>query len=118
MAGIITIADGQDWYVSNWVYWNLMDQVLEMVAGEPAVAHFVEVSKWNHGLDIPEMLKEETEIAGPVLCALNNAAQRCSEGSVTAKVDGRVLDDESQRQFRETTGELVAMLLSPPNATK
>ncbi len=110
MAGTITVAEDREWQVSNWAYRSLMDRVLELVAGEPQIAHFIEITKWNHGLDIPAMQIDEPEIAGPVLRALKSAAQSCSEGTATAKVDGRVLDEESQRQFREATHELTTML--------
>lgn len=111
MAGIITINDHQRWEVSNWVYWNLMDQVLQLVKEKSsASSQFVETCKWMQGLDIPEMKVEEHEIAGEILTALKSSAQNCSQGVITAKVDGRVLDEESQRQFREATHELVTML--------
>jgi hypothetical protein len=110
MAGTITVAEDQEWRVSNWAYRCLMDQVLDMLTSEQRVANFVEVAKWNHGLDIPEMLREEPELARPVLGALKTAAQTCSEGQVPAKVDGRVLDEKSQQQFRQATLELATML--------
>jgi hypothetical protein len=114
MAGTITVAEGQEWLVSNWAYRSLMDCVLEMVAGEPPIAQFIEIAKWNHGLDIPAMQQDEPELVGPVLHALKNAAQNCSEGTVMAKVDGRVLDEESQRQFREATNQLSKILSRLP----
>lgn len=110
MAGIITISDDQRWGVSNWVYWNLMDHVLALLNEASTSSHFVEKCKWMQGLDIFNMAVEEPEIAGEVLTALKSAAQHCSKGIVTAKVDGRVLDEESQRQFREATHELTTML--------
>jgi hypothetical protein len=114
MAGTITVAEDQEWQVSNWAYRSLMDCALELVAGKPPIAHFLEISKWNHGLDIPVMQQDEPEMAGAVLRALKSAAQSCSEGTVTAKVDGRVLDEESQRQFREATNQLATMLAGLP----
>jgi hypothetical protein len=54
----------------------------------------------------------ESGIAGKVLTALRSAARNCSDGVVAATVDGRVLDEESQRQFREATHELTTMLSS------
>ena len=91
-----------------------MDCVLKMVAGEPPLAQFIETCKWNHGLDIPVMKVDEPEMTVLVLRALKSAAKSCSEGSVTAKVDDRVLDEESQRQFREATHELSTMLSGLP----
>jgi hypothetical protein len=116
MAGIITIKEHLMWTKSNWVYWNLMDQVLEIVKNDPTVAYRVEQSKWMQHLGIPSMIKDETELADTVLTALKTAAQRCSEGQIAAQVNGRVLDDVSQRQFREATGELLTMLSAVPNA--
>jgi hypothetical protein len=112
MAGTITVAQDQEWQVSNWAYRSLMDYVLEIVAEDPVVANFVEVCKWNHGLDIPEMQVEEAAIAVPIVRALKTATQGCSDGSLVAKVDGRILDELSQSQFRDATHELAVMLSS------
>jgi hypothetical protein len=114
MAGTITVKEDQEWQVSNWAYRSFMGSVLEMVAKESPIAKFIEVSMWNHGLDIPMMQQDEPELAGPVLLALKKAAQSCSEGSFTAKVDDRVLDEEAQRQFREATNQLATMLSGLP----
>jgi hypothetical protein len=114
MAGTITVSENQEWQVSNWAYRSLMDCVLEMVAGESTTAEFIEMSKWNHGLDIPLIQQEEPELAGSVLFALKRAAQSCSEGGFATKVDDRVLDEESQRQFREATNQLSTMLSGLP----
>lgn len=111
MAGIITVSEGREWQVSNWAYRSFMDCVLEMTNCEPSIARLIEICKWNHGLDIPVMQRDEPEMVGHVLRALKSAAQSCSEGKFTATVDGRVLDEESQRQFREATYELTTMLL-------
>lgn len=112
MAGIITIDDNKRWEVSNWVYWNLMDHVLALVKETPASFQFIERCKWMQGLDIPVMKVDEHVIANEVLTALMSAARNISSGVVTATVDGRVLDEESQRQFREAAHELTIMLSS------
>ena len=114
MAGIITISDEKRWEVSNWAYWNLMDHVLGLLITASHAARFVETCKWMQGLDISLMQQDEPELAGPVLLALKRAAQSCSEGSVPAKVDDRVLDEEAQRQFREATNQLFTMLSGLP----
>jgi hypothetical protein len=110
MTGIITVTEDQDWQAWNWAYHCLMDQVLELVTSDERVANFVETAKWNHGLEIPEMVREEPELAEIVLCALKRVAQSCSAGQIPAKVEGRLLDEEHQQRFRQVTHELATML--------
>jgi len=110
MSGIITITTEQDWMASNWIYWNLMDQIRNLVSDEADVLHFVEQCKWMHGLDIPEMKNSGMVFYDSVIIALQSAVQMCALGTVVAKVDGRILDDESQRQFRQATHDLAVML--------
>ncbi len=114
MAGIITISVDKRWKVSNWVYWNFMDHVLGSMKEASNAALFVETCKWMQGLDIPLMNGEQRGIAVEVLTALKTAAENCSDGRVSCSVDGRVLDEASQREFRDLTGILLRMLETLP----
>lgn len=110
MAGIITLDQNKRWETSNWVYWALMDRALALISHIPHAARYVEECKWMQGLDIPLTRAEEPNIADEVIAALTTAAEECSLGLVESKVDGRVLDEVSQQQFRESVRKLASML--------
>jgi hypothetical protein len=110
MAGIVRITDEKSWSVANWVYWGVMDHVLDALASDPTVAHRVEGCKWMQILSFPLLRSDDAALAERVLTALETVANKCADGTLSCKVDGRILDDDSQQQFREATHELVVML--------
>ena len=89
-----------------------MDHALSLMTVDSEAAKYVEMCKWMQGLSIPRMKASDCVNAVEVLAVLQAAATNCSVGSVRASVEGRKLDDESQRQFRDSTGILLAMLAS------
>ena len=110
MAGVIRVSDKQSWSSANWAYSALMDYLIEAVTGVQEIAHRVEVSKWMQHLSFPMLYEENPEVARIVFTTLQNVAERCAAGDLLCKVEGRVLDDVSQAQFREAMGRLVSVL--------
>jgi len=87
-----------------------MDRALALVLHLPDVSRYIEECKWMQGFDVPLTWAEEPDIAHEVIAALTTAAEECSLGLVESKVDGRVLDEVSQKQFRESARQLASML--------
>ena len=112
MAGFVSRGKNREWSSSNWVFWGFMDHVLEALSGSPDVAHRAEGCKWNQMLSFEIIGEEDSDIAGIILDTCRVVAQKCMNGELLCKVDGRILDDESQTQFREAMQELVVVLAS------
>jgi hypothetical protein len=110
MAGIIDISEKQTWSAANWVYWGLMDHVLDALAGDPDVAHRMEVWKWMQSLSIPLLREDDPKSAEKAVTALKLVADRCANGDLVCMVEGKILDSGSQQQFRDSMHDLVSML--------
>jgi hypothetical protein len=110
MAGIISVTNEKDWSAANWAYWSLMDYLIEAFAKDPEVAHRLEVCKWSHWLGFPSLREEDPKMAEKIFGALKTVAKRCAAGELVSMVEGKPLDDTSQKQFRETMNDLVSIL--------
>jgi hypothetical protein len=110
MAGILRISDNQSWSAANWVYWGLMDHVLDALASDPDVAHRMEVCKWMQSLSIPLLREDDPKSAEKVVATLKHVADRCANGDLLCTVEGKILESGSQQQFRESMHNLVGML--------
>jgi hypothetical protein len=110
MAGFIDISEKQTWSAANWVYWGLMDYMIDAVVNEPELAHRVETCKWMQGLDMPSLREDDPVLAEKVFLTLKQVSEQCAGGTLQCKVEGRILDDASQQQFRESMNELVNIL--------
>lgn len=110
MAGFIQVTDHQCWSVSNWVYWGLMDHLLAALVGDSQAAKSVEVCKWTQSMSLPLLQSDDKITADKILIALEEVAPKCAAGTLACKVDGRRLDEDSQRQFNEAALDLVDIL--------
>jgi hypothetical protein len=110
MAGIICISDDQSWSAGNWIFWGLMDHVLDALVGDPDLAHRMEVCKWMQGLSIPLIREHDPKSAEKAITILKHVAVRCANGDLVCMVDGRILDKGSQQRFRDSMHDLVNML--------
>jgi hypothetical protein len=110
MAGFIEVNGEESWSSSNWVYWSVIDHVLDAFSTDAVVANRVERCKWMQMLSFPLLRSEDEVIAEKVLSTLDTVARKCTDGVLTCKVDGRLLDEASQQQFRESARELVDLL--------
>jgi hypothetical protein len=110
MAGFISIDESREWSSANWVYWGFMDHVLDALKDSPEIAHRAEGSKWMQMLSFDILSEEDSLVADKILDACRVVAKKCSDGELLCKVDDKVLDTESQKQFQEAMQELVALL--------
>lgn len=110
MAGFVSRGENRVWSSANWVYWGFMDHVLKSLSGLPEIAHQAEECKWCQMLSFVTIAEEDSDVADTILDACRKVAQKCMHGELLCQVDGRVLDNESQTQFREAMQELVALL--------
>src|SRR5262245_54589948 len=101
MAGIIRTGN-KSWSAANWVYWSLMDRLIDAFAEDPDTARRMEGSKWMQSLSIPMVREENAALAKKVLATLKSVAERCAAGDFVCMVEGKPLGDASQKQFRET----------------
>ena len=110
MAGIIRASEKRTWSAANWAYWGLMDHVIDAFSQDPQTVRLVEECKWMQCLSVPLLREDYPESAEDVVVTLKSVAERCASGDLPCKVEGRLLDDSSQWQFREAMHELVSML--------
>lgn len=110
MAGVLRISDNQSWSAANWIYWGLLDHLLDALSGDPDVAHRMEVCKWMQSLNIPLLRDDDPKSAEKAVTTLRQVADRCASGDLLCVVEGRILDSSSQQQFRESMHNLVSML--------
>jgi len=113
MAGFIEIADGREWTSANWVYYSVMDGVLEDVArlGNEELRTDVEQSKWMQNFSLTDTLVDEWKDL--LIESLKRICDSVDAGKLVARVDGKTLDEPSQVEFksevRKLTDELKAL---------
>jgi hypothetical protein len=112
MAGFILVSDVYKWSSANWVYWGVIDYLIEALKDNPDVAGYIEMCKAMQIIDFVSFREEHPDWAEKAFIMLKNVSQKCANGSLPCRVEGRVLGDHSQSQFREAMEELVN-LLSP-----
>ncbi len=117
MAGFIEVAEGREWSSANWVYYSIMDGVLEDIAnlGNEELRTDVEQSKWMQTFSIADAPFAEWK---PLLIeSLKRVCALAETGKLVAKVDGRTLDDPSQVQFKTAVNELAKELAAIESET-
>jgi hypothetical protein len=112
MAGIIRVSENLSWSAANWAYWCLMDHLISALPARPDVVQRVEGCKWMQSLNFSLLREDDPETADLTLATLKHVASRCASGALTCMVDGKLLDNTSQKQFRESMTDLVKMLSS------
>jgi hypothetical protein len=110
MAGFIQISKDRSWSSANWVYAGLLNHVIANLRDNPAAAQQVEQCKWMQSLNLSWFEQDDPLLAAVVLKALKSTSTQVEQGKVKCELDGRILDDASQRQFIESVSELVEML--------
>jgi hypothetical protein len=110
MAGFITLSQDLSWSSANWVYWGFLDHVLNNLCEFPEAARMVEQCKWMQNMTFRFLEEDDPVSAGRVRNVLRKTAHEVTQGKHACQVDGRTLDDESQRQFVEAISRLLAMM--------
>lgn len=109
MTGIVTISENAEWSPANWIYWNLLDIMVDLT-GDDSTAKYLLECKWMHGLDFPEARDTDPDLAIAALDVLRRAGQLVIKGKVGASVDGRILDSVSQAIFRNAVLDLMRLI--------
>ncbi len=110
MAGFIKISDSQAWSSSNWVYWGLMDHLIDVFSNDPATANLVEQCKWAQSMSFPILREDSPDMVGRIREDLETVAERIVLGELQCAVDGRELEQSSQLQFRGEIKRLTDMM--------
>lgn len=112
MAGFVTFdmhSLEKAWSTANWVFTGFIDHVLSL-AGDVDVVHELTICKHHQNVDLKDMEDENPEIFHRVIDAFQKTCTRVIAGELSASVDGAVLDEESQTQYREEVSKLAKLL--------
>ncbi|HVW01578.1 MAG TPA: hypothetical protein VHB77_14595, partial [Planctomycetaceae bacterium] len=113
MAGFIRFSDARIWSSTNWVYWGLMDHLLDTFVNNPPAAKLVEECKWAQSLTFALLREESPESADEIREKLSVVAARIVKGELRCKVDGRELEESDQVGFRDELRRLSEMMREP-----
>lgn len=105
---VIQIAEGREWFVARWAYRWLMESAMAECGEDSSCRSLFEQSLALDGLHL-EML--ESEQIAKIRKVLSRVAQAAANGEAPpVEVEGRVLDDRSQKEYRSAAGNLVKLL--------
>ena len=106
--GAINIGNGHPpWVVARWAFQGYLDYVLEEVRDDEVLTYVVAEALALDGLHLPLTDATIVQHLGPVLLRV---ADEVMSGARPARVEGRLLDDASQEQFRQAVAELRCIL--------
>jgi len=111
MAGFVVRRNGCAWSSANWVFWGFMDHLIAALADDTAAVQRMEQCKWMQMFSVPIMEEENAAATAGILDVARAVAHRCADGELRCSVDGMVLDEASQGQFREAMRMLVESFL-------
>jgi hypothetical protein len=95
--------------VAGWAFRGFLDEVLAEVRGDPDLVYSIEKALALDGLHLPRLDSAVVRRLAPVL---SRVADDVVTGARPVRANGRVLDDDSQEQFRRAVAELRAILPS------
>jgi hypothetical protein len=96
------------WQVARWAFAWLLRQAMAECGDDSRTALFFESALALDGLHLHLLDADEADAARKILLEV---ASRAANGELPpVEVDGRVLDDSSQRQFRVAASDLVRLL--------
>jgi hypothetical protein len=106
MAGFIELSEGREWSSANWVYYSIMDAVLEDVSqlGNEELRTDVEQSKWMQNFSLTDVPVAEWKDV--VIGSLKRVCDAVDFGVLVAKVEGKILDESSQIEFKSEVRKL------------
>jgi hypothetical protein len=106
MAGFIELSDSREWSSANWVYYSIMDALLEDIArlGNEELRTDIEQSKWMQTFSLSEIpVVEWRDVA---IESLMRVCESVDCGLLVAKVEGKTLDESSQIEFKSEVSKL------------
>lgn len=107
--GIISFGEypTDDWSVARWAYRGYLEHVRERVQGDSELEFCIDQAIALDGLHFPLL---DEQIIGRLAPILRRVADEVVTGQLEACVEGSVLDERSQIQFRQAVGELRALI--------
>lgn len=107
--GVISFADepDADWGVARWAFCGYLAHAREEVQGDSELEFCIDQAMALDGLHF-NLLGDS--VAGRLVPVLRRVADDVLEGRRQARVDGRVLDQRSQDQFRRAVRHLRSLL--------
>ncbi len=115
MAGFITLSHDLSWSSANWVYMGFLDHVISNLTEFPEAAGMVTQCKWMQSMLLAMLDDDDPLSARRIRDSLRKTAHEVTKWQRPCQVDGRTLDDQSQKQFVEAIAELLVMLESEPD---
>ncbi len=112
MAGFIELSENLEWSSSNWVYYSIMDGLLDEVARleNEELRTDVEQSKWMQTFSLQDIPVHDWRES--LIEALKRVCSAIKSGKLVAKVDGNILDESSQKEFKSESQRLLNELVS------
>lgn len=107
MGAISVGGDHLPWVVARWAFKGYVDQVLGEVRDDPDLAYAVEQALALDGL---HLALTDPAVLRRLLPVLHRVADEVVSGTRPVSVEGRILDERSQEQFRKAVAELRSML--------
>lgn len=106
MAGFIEVSENHEWSSSNWVFYSIMDGVLDEISrsGNEELRTDVEQSKWMQTFSLSDVQVDEWK--NLLIESLRRVCELIASGRYAAKVDGTVLDESSQDEFKSEARRL------------
>ena len=108
MATISFAGPENTWLATRWVFFGFLEHVLAEVDTE-SVRDVLKEAMAYENLDFPTL---DAPIAREVARALVRVAQKVGTGASKVSVEGRILDDSSQEQFRRKVKELEGIVIA------
>lgn len=114
MAGFITFdVSNPDrmWSSANWVYANFLDHAIELASDDDDVIHRLMSSKYNQSLSLSRLRDDAPLIYNRIIEVFRRVCREIANQQRFASVNGKMLDDKSQVQFRDAIRQLNELLM-------
>jgi hypothetical protein len=108
--GAINVGGGHaPWVVAGWAFRGFLNLVLKEVQNDSILAYTIEEAIALDGLHLPLIEPAVVRRLAPVMLRV---AGEVASGARPVCAEGRTLDSNSQKQFRQAVAELRAILSS------
>lgn len=104
MSGVVSFDDSEStWLMAGWAFNGFLHHVQTELKTEPHLQDLVRRAMALHGLHLQLLVPEDAERLLPVLLRVSDEVVA---GKRLVRVEGRVLDGRSQKQFRVAVADL------------
>ena len=104
MAGFITfdISNPEStWSSANWVYSSFLDHAIDLLADDSDAVRRLTSSKYNQSLSLARLKSDDLEMYDQIVKSFHAVCEKVMNQECQASVNGKLLDEESQAQFRD-----------------